>query len=102
MAVPQVTKWHKAQTTLIISVTITSVTRCWARGVPLSPSVCCSKQPTTRRYFSRPYITPLLQGRPGLWLPPTRNCLYSPSCREGFFSETHSTEGSNPPHTYSR
>ena len=32
-------------------------------------------------------IIPLLQGRPGFGYS-LRNCLYSPSCREGMFSET--------------
>ena len=88
MSVPGDTKCHIVQILFVIGVTITLVTSCWARGVSFPPSVCCSKQPTTRRYFSRPYYYPLLQGRPGLWLPHTRNCFYSPSCREGLFSES--------------
>ena len=58
MSVPGDTKCHIVQILFVIGVTITLVTSCWARGVSFPPSVCCSKQPTTRRYFPGLIITP--------------------------------------------
>src|SRR5215218_7433526 len=67
------------------------VTITWAISCGLessSSSSSCYKQPTTGRYFPRPYYYPPPTRMAGLWLPLTRNCLYSPSCREEPFSET--------------
>src|SRR5215216_3595013 len=85
MSVPGVTKCHRAQIFLVISVTIALVTSCWTRAYPsLAPAVPHSQQ---RAAIFPGLITPLLQGRPGFWLP-LRNCLYSPSFRVEAFPET--------------
>src|SRR5829696_7723211 len=76
MSVPGVSKCHRVQTFLVIGVTITLVTSCWMRVLSL-PQLF-RKQPTTRRYYPGLIITPLLQGRPGIWLP-LRHCLYLPN-----------------------
>src|SRR5215217_7658854 len=67
------------------------VTITWAISCGLessSSSSSCSKQPTTGRYFPRPYYYPPPTRKAGLWLPLTRNCLYSLYCLEGFFPVT--------------
>src|SRR5829696_3237054 len=74
MSVPGVTKCHRVQTFLIIGVTITLVSSCWTRAFP-APAVPSSQQLVA---ISPGLISPLLQGRPGIWLP-LRHCLYLPN-----------------------
>jgi hypothetical protein len=80
MSVPGGTKCLAVQTPVDTSATITLVASCWARAFST-----CSKQPTTRRYFSGPpcsfLINPLLQGRPVLLLSPETAPIHPPSER---------------------
>src|SRR5215212_1031800 len=84
---PEVSKCHRVQTFLVIRVIITLVTSCWTSAFRApAPAVPSSQQ--LAAISPGLIINPPPTRKAGLWLPLTRNCLYSPSCREEPFSET--------------
>jgi hypothetical protein len=90
---PEVTKCHIVQTLSVIGVIITLVTSCWTSAFRApAPAVPSSQQ--LAAFSPGLIITPLLQGRPGFWLP-LRNGLYSPSYRELAVLVNLSASGSN-------
>src|SRR5215212_8975190 len=65
---PEVSKCHRVQTFLVIGVIITLVTSCWTSAFRApAPAVPSSQQ--LDAISPALLFTPLLQGRPGFWLP---------------------------------
>src|SRR5919112_2242899 len=70
-------KCHKVQTLSVIGVIITLVTSCWTSAFRApAPAVPSSQQ--LAAISPGLIIIPLLQGRPGFWLP-LRHCIYLPN-----------------------